>query len=258
MFRRAGGILHVHQRNASGPACEIRQRIVSRLCDPVQIDLELHEFRIGILEQHIVRDLPFHPREFEIVIVIGELDAGVARLGADAVEIGGDLLPAIQRPAAFFGDPRYHDVLMADRLCGIERSAPGIGLDRSDVNGGRRESMSIEDCAHVRRAVAEVPGELDLLVTGLCHASNCPFEVLLQHGTHRVELNPDLVQSSSAGCGPRGPGTGERQTDSRHGLNKRPSCSPAPRATLSPLVAHSSLRFIASTAYAAARAVSAM
>src|SRR6266545_7196472 len=51
MLRGTRGVLHVHERNAARPAGEIRERVLARLGDPVEIDLELHETGIRVLEQ---------------------------------------------------------------------------------------------------------------------------------------------------------------------------------------------------------------
>src|SRR6266576_6141191 len=71
---RRAPVLHMDQRHAARPARKVRERILTGLRDPVQIDLELDELRIGALEQQVVGGLPVDLRELEIVIVVGELD----------------------------------------------------------------------------------------------------------------------------------------------------------------------------------------
>src|SRR6266508_2937177 len=95
MLRGTRGVLHVHERNAARPAGEIRERVLARLVYPVEIDLELDELGIGVLEQHVVGDLAFEFREFEIVVVIGELDPRVVRHLSGAVEDLGEVFPVV-------------------------------------------------------------------------------------------------------------------------------------------------------------------
>src|SRR6266480_7318647 len=47
VLRGTRGVLHVDQRNAARPAGEIRERVLARLGDPVEIDLELYKLGIG-------------------------------------------------------------------------------------------------------------------------------------------------------------------------------------------------------------------
>src|SRR5437762_8212923 len=58
VLRCAGRVLDVHERDAAGPARKVRERILTGLRDPVQVDLELDELRIGALEQQVVGGLP--------------------------------------------------------------------------------------------------------------------------------------------------------------------------------------------------------
>ena len=55
-------------------AIEILDRILSAFSDPIEIQLQLHQLRIGFGDENVVRQPAIHRRELEIMIVIRELD----------------------------------------------------------------------------------------------------------------------------------------------------------------------------------------
>src|SRR6266542_999190 len=103
----------------------------------------------------------------------------------------------------------------------------------------------------------EVARELDLLVADFGHVRERAFEVCFHQVADGVELDADLVDACAVRREPCA-GTCDRHTNTSHHLEKLPPCSPAHSVRLTAHAFHSSLLFMASTAYPAARAVSAM
>ena len=95
----------------------------------------------------------------------------------------------------------------------------------------------------------EVAGELDLLVPDFGDAGERALEIRFHLIADGVELDPDLLEACAvchAQC------AGARNSNARRGQGLHEL------APISAHASHSSLLFMASTAYAAARAVNAM
>src|SRR3546814_5480400 len=76
---------------------------------PVQIEFHLHQSWIGLVEQAVVERLSTRAVEkLEIVVVIGEAEPRIARLGREAVQPGDDCSET-RLGALFLGQPRQHD-----------------------------------------------------------------------------------------------------------------------------------------------------
>ena len=72
--------------------------------------------------------MTFDRGEFEIVIVIGELEAGIAGHLGGAVEGVGDIFPVRERLASFDRNPRHHDVLVSDCFGVRQHRLPPVEL----------------------------------------------------------------------------------------------------------------------------------
>ena len=77
--------------------------------DPVQVDLQLDQRRIGLLEDDVVSDLPVLLDELEVVIVIRELEPGLLDCVAGNVQpLGDDLeLSIVRSPSSSSGQVMY-------------------------------------------------------------------------------------------------------------------------------------------------------
>src|SRR3546814_10931737 len=85
---------------------------------PVQIEFHLHQSWIGLAEQAVVERLSTRAVEkLEIVVVIGEAERRIARLGRDDVQPG-DYRSEPRLGPLFLGQPGQHYTI------GLERSHP--------------------------------------------------------------------------------------------------------------------------------------
>src|SRR3546814_14699934 len=83
---------------------------------PVQIEFHLLQSWIGLVEQAVVERLSTRAVEkLEIVVVIGEAEPRIARLGREAVQPGDDCSET-RLGALFLGQPRQHDRIGPERL----------------------------------------------------------------------------------------------------------------------------------------------
>src|SRR5712692_7588344 len=116
-------VLHVNERETAGILFEISQRILAGDADPAKVHFHGDEFGIRLGEEEIVREFAaerFGGIEFERMVVVTELDAGLFAGFAGAIEKSSGALPAIGFGALFFVNPRANDVAVADDLCGFE------------------------------------------------------------------------------------------------------------------------------------------
>src|SRR5262245_45648671 len=189
---RSGRILDMYQWKPTGPAREIRERVLAALRDPVEVHLKGYGLRVGALEQGVVADAPLHPSKLEVVVVIGKAEARGPRLFAESVEQvrGGAVAP--QRPAFLLREPGDDEVLVPDLARRLQRAPPVLpgSLDRH-VGGGRGEPGRAEGGAGGLRAPAVVAGELDFAEADGGEPAQRPLEVLLQKVPDRVELYAD-------------------------------------------------------------------
>src|SRR5439155_15021744 len=121
-----------------------------------------------------------------------------------------------------------------------------------------REPVMVQQGAHVARRPAEVARELDFSIPGGGDSRDRALDILFHLVAHRVQLQPDAVQP---GCGKRDARCGNperRERGCAERLQQRPAIGGDASRIPHPASRHSSLRFMASTAYTAARAVSAM
>ena len=119
-------VLDVQRVEAVGIFGQIGDRIGAAGHHPADIHLHLHQRRIGVLEQIVIGRDVADLVKFDIVIVIGEGQAGLLAGRADLVEGVGILLPAIQ------ARPR-HDGGAVQR---IEREGTGDVLDPDRLGFG--------------------------------------------------------------------------------------------------------------------------
>src|SRR5437879_4154593 len=124
------GICRYGQREASGPAPEVRQRILSAFGDPVQVHLQLDQLGIGLGQQHVVWQLPLERREFEVVIVVSELEPCGLGLGPGTVEALRPAFVVVERVPLFRRDPGEYEIAVPDHGGGVERSAPLVRGER--------------------------------------------------------------------------------------------------------------------------------
>ena len=115
-------VLDVVERPPGRVRLEVPVRVLLAVDDPVQVELELDEVRVGLLEQDVVQRLAVRllVRELEIVVVVEELQVELlARDRAGLVEPGGEeLVPLLRvRPRV----PREARELLAELLGVLER-----------------------------------------------------------------------------------------------------------------------------------------
>ena len=127
------------------------------------------------------------------MVVVGELQSGRAGLLRRLVEVGGDLLVAVDPGALLHGDPGDHHVLVTDHVGRVEPFVPGVGRGRGDVGRRRGEAVAVEHGADFRGRLLEVARELDLLVPARGHARDRALDVFLHFLTHGVELQADAL-----------------------------------------------------------------
>ena len=83
--------------------------------DPVQIHLQLDERRIRLLEDDVVAHLPVLLDELEVVVMVGELQAGfLDRVASDVEPLRDDL--ELLDGSRVFVEQRPGDVLLAEDL----------------------------------------------------------------------------------------------------------------------------------------------
>src|SRR5690606_33114102 len=198
--------------------------IAPALDGPVQVQLHRHERRVGLFEQHVVtRALAAERLKLKGVVVVGELEAGLAEARADPVEFVGHAAVAVER-GAFFGVERGHDEVAVAEDVGrldlrVEILAEGA---EADVGGGRREADPVEHGADRARVAPEVTGELDLLVARPPHRLQHADEVLGEEVADGVELDAEAVGHDGRGSGAAGhrPQRGKTAEDAAGGAEK--------------------------------------
>ena len=114
------------------------------------------------------------------------------------------------------------------------------------MRGRRREPVAAEDAAHLGGRVIEVSGELDLAIADPGHVRERALEILLHRIPDGVELDADRAEPVLGGTG--------EQARERRGAEQAAGGG-AEKATA---VDHRAFRFIWSTAWSTALAVSAM
>src|SRR5690606_23495051 len=95
-------------------------RVETRACDPVDVELEVDEARFGLAQQHVERDHTVHACELEVVVVICEPEPGSAGGCGVLVEKCSSALPVVDRVAVLLRYPRNGDVRVSDRGGRIE------------------------------------------------------------------------------------------------------------------------------------------
>ena len=78
------------EREAAGVGFEEFDRVLAGLGGPIKVQLHLNEFGIGFVEQDIIRMLAVFGNEFEVVVMVAELDTCFFAFLAGYIEIGGD------------------------------------------------------------------------------------------------------------------------------------------------------------------------
>src|SRR5216683_4229454 len=148
---------------------EIGQRVLAGDADPAEIHFHGDEFGIRFGEEEIVRKFSAERLgglEFERVIVIAELDAGLLAGFAGAIEELRGALPSAGLGALYFADPGANDVVLPDGVRDLQGLRPhhfdgGV----IDVYGRRSQTVLVEYGADVFRGMSEIAGEFDFLIT---------------------------------------------------------------------------------------------
>ena len=176
---------------------EQRERILVGEARPVQIELEVDELRIDLVLEDLVAGRPFQRRELEVVVVVRELESGVAAHRAPLVELRHALPPAGEVLAEVVR--RNRDVVLPDRLRRPDLSRGVLPHERrADVRAGRDELQPVERRAHLLRRPVVVAGELHVLVADLRDLRERAVEVRLELIADGVELQPDQVRARRA------------------------------------------------------------
>src|SRR6266446_1746219 len=192
-------IFYVNERKAARIFLEIRERILAGDADPAEVHFHVDEFGMRFGEKKIVGEFAgerIGGIEFERVIVIAELDAGLGAGFARFIKKFSGALPAVRRRALLFVNPRTNDEAVADDFGGLESFRP-IFLDDivADVAGRRGQAMLVEDRANVLRSMVEVSGALDFLVARGGDFRDCALEVGFHGFAYGVELQADAVNA---------------------------------------------------------------
>src|SRR5581483_3027550 len=90
-------IFYVKQRESAGMFFEVCYRVGSSMCDPETVHFEFHQLRIKLVQQVIVSRSFAVLGEFEIMIVITELDPGLLCGFTCFVENVDQLLEIVER-----------------------------------------------------------------------------------------------------------------------------------------------------------------
>src|SRR5260370_27926524 len=107
------------EREPSGIAIEVFERIGAANSDPAEIKFHLDQVRVTGFEQKVVGQFSVDREKFEPVVVIGELNAGLLAGFSGSVESVGGALPYIRLLAVFLRDPRTDHVAPADGFRGL-------------------------------------------------------------------------------------------------------------------------------------------
>src|SRR6266481_7282752 len=114
-------VFYMNEREAAGILFEIADRIFAGDADPAEIQFHGDEFRVSFAEKEIVGEFAAERVggiEFERVIVIGELDAGILAGFAGFIEEIGGPTPAVRLLALLLVNPGANDVGVADDVGG--------------------------------------------------------------------------------------------------------------------------------------------
>ena len=126
------------------------------------------------------------------MIVICELNARFLALGAHFVESFRDTLEVVQRDALVCVNGRANNILMADRVRGVENRRQALfDLVEGDVSGRRAKAHSVERCANVARRAIEIAGEFDFGVSDRGYFLKRAVEVALHFVANGIELQAD-------------------------------------------------------------------
>ena len=189
-----------------GPLREIGQWIPAALGKPVDVHFEFEIGRFRGLEQQIVGALAANLLEFDIMVVVADLDLELLRVLRGRVDRVGPALDPIEGHAIGIRCRGDHQPFVFD-LSGIrERLGPGpANLVHPDVCGRRGQSVGVKKLLDRTRRSIEVAREFDLLVSDIRHLSQRLLYADRHLVAHRVELEPDLVQvCPRSACPPAG------------------------------------------------------
>ena len=183
-------------------ALEVIEGINTDLRYPVQVQLDLHEFRVRCIEQQIDGALSFEFRELEVVVVPGEAQSRAAALRREARdEI--DMPPiVVQRPALLRRQPAQGDIPVTERLRRLDQPLRGCayGVDRG-VRRRRDEARGIEKALDPCGRMLEVAGKFNFVVTDLRYFLQRTGQVLGHAIAHRVQLDADSLEATAGlGC----------------------------------------------------------
>ena len=150
--RSRGGVLRMHERKAMRIPLEERDRVAATLCHPVEIHLEVHELVIRLGEQDIEAGDVADAHEFEVMVVVGELEPVVLRNDAELVEVIGVARPIVGVLAFLGGEPRDDDPFVPDDLRVVADLLEFVvRLGQRGVRRWRGEAILLQHRAHLRR-----------------------------------------------------------------------------------------------------------
>lgn len=196
-------VFHVDQRKAARIAREVCQGVPAAERHPEDIELEMHQRRIGLCEQQVIRQSPVGERDEHVVVVMeGELEPCVSGGLPGLVQTIGDLVPVSGVAPLSLIDPGGDDELVTDEPGGVECGVPAVvGHLVLHVSRGCRQSTAFEYPPYGGRRVAEVPSELHFAIPDPRHRGEGPLEVPLQQVPNGVQLKPNAVDPGPGACG---------------------------------------------------------
>ena len=190
----------MHQREPARVTPEVRQRVLVPLGDPVEVELQLHQPGVGGLEQDVEGEPSLDVGELEVVVVVAELQTGLARCLPRAVEQRAEPPVLVQGLALLRREPGAGHVVLAQ--LGRRLQGPGpVFAHRADVHvpGGRRETQAVEQRAQRLDRAHGIAGELHLLVSNRGDLDQGALRVPSQVVADGVELDADGPQLSRPG-----------------------------------------------------------
>ena len=168
---------------------QIGDRIAARLCHVADVDLKLHEGRIGVVQEDVERHLAVDRLELSVVVP-SELQAFLVRFGTVAVQEVGVLLPVVRAGGANAAGADH--LLDAERARDLERAAPPVVLEHRcrEVCVVTDHAGGIQRLAIARRLTrSRRDHEVERLVA--------PTGERLQRAVQiRLELLPDIVPTA--------------------------------------------------------------